>query len=160
MSAKTHENSNISRGWKVPCGIGSKWNQRIRKISGHRTFWQYSVLFISCQLSIRNIAKPLQAHRLYKMCSTVASEQQVVTEAEMYFSHAQEELLFTKGLFNLMGLPEAQGLLLSNFSLSSSVSNPDRSRVQSGQWIRIRIRIQEGKIPTKKYRYWMFSFEG
>jgi hypothetical protein len=94
------------------------------------------------------------------MCSTVASEQQVVTEAEMYFSHAQEELLFTKGLFNLMGLPEAQGLLLSNFSLSSSVSNPDRSRVQSGQWIRIRIRIQEGKIPTKKYRYWMFSFEG
>jgi hypothetical protein len=56
------------------------------------------------------------------MCSTVASEQQVVTEAEMYFSLPQAEVWSQKKeLFNLMGLPEAQGLLLSNFYLSQAV---------------------------------------
>jgi hypothetical protein len=93
------------------------------------------------------------------MCSTVAFEQQVVTEADMYFSLPQAEVLVTKKeLFNLMGLPQAQGLLLSIFcSFTSSVSDPDWIRIHSGHWIRTR--IQEGKKDhknRKKSRNFMF----
>jgi hypothetical protein len=84
--------------------------QRIRKITGHWA-WDESHYLSVANCAFRNIGKPpppLQAHRLYKMCSTVAFEQQVVTEAEMYFTLPQAEVGSGKIFFTLMGLPHAQ----------------------------------------------------